>query len=241
MGIPIGALALVLPTVGVGDHPYPATPLLNHGKYHLTHLCLRYFLNSPTSLQLHCFHPSPCHLHLCLGWSDEWPPNGLPCFPRTPLCPFPVQQPEPLLLNAVQIPLLLYSTSPGFCLLFLICYPDSHHESHVSCSSIARCLLLLKHLPLLQQAKPVPTSGPLHLLCPLPGPLFLWRAASYTGFPHNPKVRVSYETFRKLKWYKAKKQLPQDTSCSRTHKIKQDKAQMLTDTVQSSGGLMMSC
>ena len=123
MGIPIGTLALVLPTVGVGDHPYPATPLLNHGKYHLISLCLRYFLNSPTSLQLHCFHPSPCHLHLCLGWGDEWPPNGLPCFPWTPLCPFSVQQPEPLLLNAVQIPLLLYSTSPGFCLLFLICYP----------------------------------------------------------------------------------------------------------------------
>lgn len=153
-------------------------------------LCLKHFLNSPSSLQLHCFHPSPCHLHLCLGWGGERPPNGLPGFPWTPLCPVSIQQPEPLLLNAVQIPLLLYSTSPSFCLLFLKCYPDSHHDSHVSCSSLARCLLLPKRLPLLQQAKPVPTSGPLHLLCLLPGPFFLWRAMSCTGFLHSLKVKV---------------------------------------------------
>ena len=127
---------------------------------------------------------------------------------------------------------------PQFCLC-LICYPDSHHESHVSGSSLAHCLLLLKRLPLLQRAKPVPTSRPLHLLCPLLGPFLPLESHILYRIPPRSETRVFYETFCKLKCYKAKKQLPQDTSCSRMHKIKQDKAQMLTNTVQSNGGLML--
>lgn len=48
------------------------------------------------------------------------------------------------------------------------------------------------------------------------------------GF-HNP--------FRRPKSCEAKKQLPEDASCSWRHKIKRDKVQMLTDTVQSPRGL----
>ena len=54
-------------------------------------------------------------------------------------------------------------------------------------------------------------------------------------------VQNSQETFRKSKWYKVKKQLPWDTSCYRMQKIDQDKTQMLTDTVQSYGSLMLRC
>ena len=56
---------------------------------------------------------------------------------------------------------------------------------------------------------------------------------------HYPKVERSSETFPKPQWHKLKKQLPEDTSCSQMHGRNGDKAQMLSDTVQSSGRLTL--
>ena len=56
----------------------------------------------------------------------------------------------------------------------------------------------------------------------------------YISFPSYLKAEHVYETFFKSKGHKAQKQLPQDISCQRMHQINQGKAQMLTDTAQSS-------
>ena len=61
-----------------------------------------------------------------------------------------------------------------------------------------------------------------------------WFPSLYIGFPSYLKAEHVYETFFKSKGHKAQKQLPQDISCQRMHKINQGKAQMLTDTAQSS-------
>lgn len=59
------------------------------------------------------------------------------------------------------------------------------------------------------------------------------------SFLHYLKVEHSYEAFRKPRWCKAKKQLLWDIACQQMPRINRDKAQMLTDTVQSSGNLML--
>ena len=69
-------------------------------------------------------------------------------------------------------------------------------------------------------------------------PLYHFR--SKYRFPCFLKVEHFYDIFRKVKELEVKKQLLWDVSCQWMHRINQDKARILTDTVQSYGGLMLS-
>ena len=57
-------------------------------------------------------------------------------------------------------------------------------------------------------------------------------------FHNSPKIRASEETLPEPKRREAKKQLPEDSSCSWAHKVNRDAAQVLT---AHGGGLLLRC
>lgn len=81
----------------------------------------------------------------------------------------------------------------------------------------------------------------------------MYKYDNNTGCPHFLKVEFSYETFYELKWCKVKKQIlltykenllvfqgpPKITY--QIHLIASSFTQLLTGTLQSYGGLMLTC